>query len=863
MAQTVPPAALLAELSAVVDAPEVVIAIVRKHVASWRADALDGEPEREAQPEGVAQSGLSAGPAPEPGPEPEPEPEPGPEPGARVQPELEPEPEPEPQQAETMLPKLSSRFIQPVSATEDGAEPLERDGPDFRANLWQSEQELRGLQREYAIMAKAAQTCQADGEALGRSERNLAAALGSAGRAGRLPVLSRFGRALTTVINSRSALLSRTSASFATAANMGRALWDVSTDDGNWMSDLQEASHAQEVALKAYGKQQAELPATQQLLLRTELIRFDYRYALDTAKASLDEASLEAVLSHFTASRAFYQQASDAFEELAPSMLALRAAMHSRRPILVEAINSRQRKRQLFVRKMQNLQVQSIVQPTRGLGDAAEELAADLEDPVPAWGAQPYVSQKQGLLLICTAANAANSGSGETDRAAGTKRSWWRSETEANVDEWTPCWCVLTGQQFSFDAHWRCIPGRPGGRTPLGDPAAAASRARAKAIKEGLELQPGDTVFDLDQTDVDKGALGNGRTRCLSLTHRTAQVRLLMQCQTEEECNSWYDMLMEFAERAQVEAARHAAALKAEADAQRIERESAGGVQSPVEHGAELACPMGGPPLTISSDFRRSAPFSLAPAVQASQTPPSSPTAADKDHMETAFSASSGTAASSLSWLQKAGRWATGTPVADESGRVVAEGIPPEHGNDGQQGQGGALGVSSTGSNAVEILELDEDVRDLTLEVLSSSVILTEGQLVSLHRILPFTEQVGRHSRCVARYCSLTSWRLLGKWPRLKLRVVVRCGNCFVVRGMEAGLLNVAPRLFHGDVVAQARRDPSRLAQWLQHTSRCARHEPRRLRGVLQCGMAAQASLLRLRQIFSLALSSRVCLWGG
>eukprot|EP01044_Picomonas_judraskeda_P022881 COSAG03_NODE_5842_length_1164_cov_1.361502_1_plen_200_part_10 len=200
MAQTVPPAALLAELSAVVDAPEVVIAIVRKHVASWRADALDGEPEREAQPEGVAQSGLSAGPAPEPGPEPEPEPEPGPEPGARVQPEPEPEPEPEPQQAETMLPKLSSRFIQPVSATEDGAEPLERDGPDFRANLWQSEQELRGLQREYAIMAKAAQTCQSDGEALGRSERNLAAALGSAGRAGRLPVLSRFGRAMTTVI---------------------------------------------------------------------------------------------------------------------------------------------------------------------------------------------------------------------------------------------------------------------------------------------------------------------------------------------------------------------------------------------------------------------------------------------------------------------------------------------------------------------------------------------------------------------------------------------------------------------------------------------------------------------------------------
>ena len=737
MAQTATPAALLAELSAVVDAPEVVIAIVRKHVASWRTDALD-EPEREAssQPEGVAQPELKSLPAPQAEPESEPE--------ATGKPELEPEPEPQPKaqpqdpEAETMLPKLSSRFIQPVSATEDGAEPLERDGPDFRAKLWQSEQELRGLQREYAIMAKAAQTCQADGEALGRSERHLAAALGSAGRAGRLPVLSRFGRALTTVINSRSTLLSRTSASFATAANMGRALWDVSTDDGNWMSDLQDASHAQEVALKAYVNQQAELPATQQLLLRTELIRFDYRYALDTAKASLDEASLEAVLSHFTASRAFYQQASDAFEELAPSMLALRAALHSRRSTLVEAINSRPRKRQLFVRQMQNLQVRSIEQPTRGPGDAAEVLADDLEDEVPAWEAQPYMAQKQGLLLIRTATNAGNSGNGETDRAASTKRSWWKSETEA--DEWTPCWCVLTGQQFSFDAHWRCIPGRPGGRTPLGDPAAAASRARAKAIKEGLELQAGDTVFNLDQTDVDKGAFENGRRLCVSLTHQTAQVRLLIQCQTEEECNSWYKLLMEFAERAQVVAAQHAAELKAEAEAQRIERESDGGVQLPGQHGTELACPMGGPPLKISRETRRSATFSLAPAVQASQTPPSSPTAADKDHMETAFSASSGSPASSLSWLQKAGRWATRTPAADESGRVVAEGIPPD-----QQGQTGALGVSSTGINAVEILELDDDVRDLTLEVLSSSVILTEGQLVSLHRILPFSEQVGRH----------------------------------------------------------------------------------------------------------------------
>lgn len=713
-----PPAALLEELSAVVDAPEAVLAIVRKHVASWRTERTAHDmlgPEQVLRSEPVPESEQTQGAQPEP------------------QPDLEQDAE-----TETMLPELSSRFIQPVSERDDSVEPLEHDGPDFRAKLWQSEQELRGLQREYAIMAKAAQTCQTDGEALGRSERNLAAALGSAGRAGRLPVLSRFGRALTTVISSRSKLLSRTSASFATAANMGRALWDVSAHDGHWMSELQESSQAQETALKAHGKQQAELPETQQLLLRTELIRFDYRYALDTAKASLDEASLEAVLSHFTASRAFYQQASDAFEELAPSMQTLRAALHSRRSVLVEAINSRKRKRQLFVRQIQNPNATSV---SRGLGrQAAEDLAAGPVGAAPTWETQPYASQKQGLLLICKAPNVAEGSNGEVDRAASTKQSWWRSESGAD-DEWTPCWCVLTGQQFSFDAHWRCIPGRPGGRTPPGDPAAAASRARAKAIAEGLELQAGDTVFNLHETDkIDKISIGS-RTTCVSLTHRSARVKLLMQCQTEAECDDWHELMMKTAESAKALAARQAA-LEAEADAQRVEREAAGGVQSFA--GAELACPMGGAPLSISrTSSGRLASFSLAPAVEASYSPPSSPTAAEKEtaaeKVQKKNSASGGSQASSLRWLQKAGRWATGTPSKNESGTAVTEGIPPENGTDDQ------VGTPSTGTKDVEIVELDEDVRDLTLEVLSSSVILTEGQIASLHRILPFTEQVRKH----------------------------------------------------------------------------------------------------------------------
>ena len=48
------------------------------------------------------------------------------------------------------------------------------DGPDCRAQLWQSEVELRGLQYEFAGIAASAITVQDDGEQLGRSERTLA-----------------------------------------------------------------------------------------------------------------------------------------------------------------------------------------------------------------------------------------------------------------------------------------------------------------------------------------------------------------------------------------------------------------------------------------------------------------------------------------------------------------------------------------------------------------------------------------------------------------------------------------------------------------------------------------------------------------
>ena len=50
--------------------------------------------------------------------------------------------------------------------------------------------------------------------------------------------------------------------------------------------------------------------------------------------------------------------------------------------------------------------------------------------------------------------------------------------------------------------------------------------------------------------------------------------------------------------------------------------------------------------------------------------------------------------------------------------------------------------VSSGSSRAPSIVELDEEVRDLALEALSSSVILTEDHIAGLHRMLPFTEQV-------------------------------------------------------------------------------------------------------------------------
>ena len=116
----------------------------------------------------------------EPEPEPEPELEPEPQPELRSQgdtaevgvpPELSGEP--------IVLAPLNPRFIQAEPAQSDGARtaklsPLEPDGPDCRAQLWQSEVELRGLQTEFAGIAASAITVQDDGEQLGRSERTLA-----------------------------------------------------------------------------------------------------------------------------------------------------------------------------------------------------------------------------------------------------------------------------------------------------------------------------------------------------------------------------------------------------------------------------------------------------------------------------------------------------------------------------------------------------------------------------------------------------------------------------------------------------------------------------------------------------------------
>ena len=116
------------------------------------------------------------------------------EPEPEAEPELEPEPQPELRnQGDTaevgvppelsgepiVLAPLNPRFIQAEPAQSDGARtaklsPLEPDGPDCRAQLWQSEVELRGLQFEFAGIAASAITVQDDGEQLGRSERTLA-----------------------------------------------------------------------------------------------------------------------------------------------------------------------------------------------------------------------------------------------------------------------------------------------------------------------------------------------------------------------------------------------------------------------------------------------------------------------------------------------------------------------------------------------------------------------------------------------------------------------------------------------------------------------------------------------------------------
>ena len=136
---------------------------------------------------------CSQSPESEPEPEPEPELEPEPQPELRSQGDTAevgvPPPEhhraaaaAEPRTDELptiVLAPLNPRFVQAEPAQSDGARtaklsPLEPDGPDCRAQLWQSEVELRGLQHEFAGIAASAITVQDDGEQLGRSEHTLA-----------------------------------------------------------------------------------------------------------------------------------------------------------------------------------------------------------------------------------------------------------------------------------------------------------------------------------------------------------------------------------------------------------------------------------------------------------------------------------------------------------------------------------------------------------------------------------------------------------------------------------------------------------------------------------------------------------------
>ena len=197
-------------------------------------------------------------------------------------------------------------------------------------------------------------------------------------------------------------------------------------------------------------------------------------------------------------------------------------------------------------------------------------------------------------------------------------------------DGWVPSWCVLSGRQFSYDAHWRSIPGRPGGRTPVGDPAAAASRARAKAIAEGLQLNTGPyvpTVLNLDECDVEPAAAGRSRTFCVALKHRPSGARLLMQCQTELERGRWVDLATECSDRSKIWAAEQAV-IEAEADArERLLAMQAADELALAAAGSEggdqpfgqmaLVCPAGGQPLHIprTRTFSRSdrETFSLAP----------------------------------------------------------------------------------------------------------------------------------------------------------------------------------------------------------------------------------------------------------
>lgn len=307
---------------------------------------------------------------------------------------------------------------------------------------------------------------------------------------------------------------------------------------------------------------------------------------------------------------------------------------------------------------------------------------------------------------------------------------------------------------------------------------------------------------------MEAAAAGRSRTVCVALHHHPSGARLLMQCQTEPERGSWIDLAVECVERSKVYAAEQAV-IEAEAGArarvlamQVAEEQAQASAARPSPDGGDqpfgqLVCPTGGQPLQVHrrlSDGRspssRSLSFSLAPAVEASPNTRDGTLCPMCEEMEStcgiclALPPSTGDVSNAgsghdvsdphlnlkdgyFSWnswgrSQKAVAWVTGAEPRDPGGVAVGsaaeEGVPPDQAEGLSGGPGGA---GSTGSRAPSIVEMDEDVRDLTLEALSSSVILTEDHVAGLHRMLPFTEQVQLATCCCLLPGGGPSWLAL------------------------------------------------------------------------------------------------------